>query len=200
MKTVISVLFLGLSIMVFGQKKEYLVKQNGDTIYGEINVKNKEFVFTDKDSVITYYKAEEIKSVQLKKHQGSLVLLCKLNTYTDNLEYLEKNTFFSQELDTVLILTEVYNTPKMNLYWCKDDNQSQYYFYKRPEDPVPVQLYVNYTLGGGTSQTAMIQLHGRGSTQLVVQKGYVNQLDSSWATVRISQMKYGNRLITESTA
>ena len=54
----------------------------------------------------------------------------------------------------------------------------QYYFYKTPLDSVPVQLFVNYSLGGGaTAVFDKRDVRGIESlTHLEVMKGFVNQL------------------------
>jgi hypothetical protein len=77
-----------------------------------------------------------------------------------------------------MILNEVYTTPKMNLYWGVDNFRQQYYFYKTPSDSLPIQLYINYSLGNGLAGNVgdQVQKGNYGSSHIVVQKGYVNQL------------------------
>lgn len=177
MKTPFLIFFLIATCCCFGQKTDYIVKQNGDTIYGDISLKKKNFVVSGPDGDQTLLNATDVKTASLKKYNGTIVLPCVLHTYTDNMYLLERNSFSSQNLDTVLILSEVYTTPKMNLYWCKDNNKSQYYFYKTPFDTLPVQLYVNYSFGGGASAASELKSTGLASrNHIEVQKGYVNQL------------------------
>lgn len=175
MKTALVTLLSFISLVSFSQKKEWLVKQNGDTLFGEIHIKNKEFVISTSTNNTVILKATDVKSVQMNKHAGNIVLPCVLHTYTDNLEELEKYYYFGKELDTVLILSEVYSTPKMNLYWSQDAIKTQYYFYKTPTDSLPIQLYVNYSLGE-RNNFGLAQTKGQTGIHLVVQKGYVNQL------------------------
>lgn len=61
----------------------------------------------------------------MNKQAGNIVLPCILNTYIDKLEDLDKYNFLTSKIDTVLLLSEVYTTPKMNLYWCMDANKVQ---------------------------------------------------------------------------
>jgi hypothetical protein len=82
-------------------------------------------------------------------------------------------------LDTVLVLEEVYTTPKINLYYGTDKFKRQYYFYQTPLDSLPVQLVVRYHLGGGLNSYAINPAANRGEKSRIhieEDKGYVNQL------------------------
>lgn len=177
MRTLCFILFSCLSLLTYSQKKYYVVKQTGDTLYGDIEFKNKVFIVNVPGNAPVILKAKEVKAVKIHKYSGTVVLSCVLHTYTDNLDELEKYNYQTSNIDTVLILSEVYQTPKMNLYWCNDSKKTQYYFYKTPTDSLPIQLYINYALGGGASSVFEQRETGeRSKNHLEIQKGYVNQL------------------------
>lgn len=177
MKLIYFIICWLVSMNVIAQKNEYVIKNNGDTVYGNVELKNKKIILGRKDMPDIILNAKDVKTVHTKRYKDKLVLPCKLNTYVDNLESLERYSYITYEIDTVLLLSEVYNSPKMNLYFCTDANDQQYYFYKTPKDSLPVQLYVNYTMAGG--RTGYDNFFARGQdalTHIEVQRGFVNQL------------------------
>lgn len=177
MKTASVFLLILLPFISFGQKNDYLIKHNGDTLYGKIELRNKMFVSTSAGGAVSELSALDVKKVYAENIRFNTVVPCKLHIYFDDLTELGRYEYTNMDRDTVMVLDEVYSTPKMNLYWGVDNFRKQYYFYKMPTDPLPVQLYINYTLGGG--QTAAEQRLVRGEnaiTHLEVQKGYINQL------------------------
>lgn len=198
----LSLLLVGLT--VHAQNSEYLVKQTGDTLYGKnISLVNKQFTVESASGTSMMVSAQDVKTVHSKNFRFSTVVPCKLQVYSDNLSDLEQNHYKTLVKDTVLIIDEVYSTPKMNLYWGLDDLKKQYYFYKTPEDPLPIQLYINYMISGELGQSlSLIKANSAGSTHLEIQKGYVNQLrlimgdckkitDADWETLdyRIYSLK-----------
>lgn len=54
MKTTLLAFLLIISLVTLGQKKEYLIKHNGDTLFGAIHLKDKAFFVTglNNDAVI----------------------------------------------------------------------------------------------------------------------------------------------------
>jgi hypothetical protein len=65
--------------------------------------------------------------------------------YNDNITELNSNSYTGGKIcDTVMVLKETYNTPKMILFEAPDKERVMYYFIKKPGDPVPVQLAVGY--------------------------------------------------------
>lgn len=167
-----------MGFSAFSQNKDYLVKHNGDTLVGLVELINKTFRVTGSTGKVTQLNAADIKKVHSINFKYNTVVPCKLHTYTEELTELHSYHFVSHEIDTVLVLDEVYQTPKMNLYWGKDNFKRQYYFYKTPSDPLPVQLFINYALGGGqTAKFEKIDVWGQEAiVHVEVQKGYVNQL------------------------
>ncbi|MBX2935288.1 MAG: hypothetical protein KF825_13665 [Ferruginibacter sp.] len=165
------------AIICFAQKKDYIIKNNGDTVYGKIVLKDKHFVVSAKGKQNMVVNATDVKTAHLRKYKGRFVLPCKLNTYIDNLEFLERYKYVTHQIDTVLLLSEVYRSPKMNLYFCTDTNEQQYYFFKTPKDSLPIQLYVNYALAGGSTGYDYFFARGQDAiTHIEVQRAFVNQL------------------------
>jgi hypothetical protein len=177
MKTVFLLLFVIAAQHAFCQKKEYLIKQNGDTLFGEIVIMNKNVTITGASANSVVLSADDVKKIHSPKYKGQIVLPYKLHTYTDELTELQTNSYRNSLIDTVVVLDEVYTTPKMNLYFCKDVFKRQYYFYKTPADSLPIQLFVNYSLSGEMRQNlTAIYSDFSSVTHVEIQKGYVNQL------------------------
>ena len=166
------------ALTALSQNNEYLIKQNGDSVFGNIKLDNKIFTVSNSSLNTVFFNATDVKKIHSPAYKGDIVLPCILHIYSDDLDVLLRYQYISGDRDTVLILSEVYSTPKINLYWGTDVTKMQYYFYKTPVDSVPVQLFVNYSLGGGA--TAVFEkkdVRGLESlTHLEVMKGFVNQL------------------------
>ena len=161
----------------FCQKGDYLIKNNGDTIWGDITLKNKYFYVNG--TTTTGIKAEDIAKIKSRNFKGSAVVRCSLQTYADNLADLEIDYIQKGVTDTVLVLDEIYSTPKINLYHGTNNFKSQFYFYKTPTDPKPVQLVIRYYLQGGLDNYNNDRARYRGDKSKVTimeDKGYVNQL------------------------
>jgi len=157
------------------QKRDYLVKNNGDTVWGDIKLKNKMF-YVDGTSAFTATDVSRIKSIN---YRGNTVVSGNLFTYSDNLSDLELDFIEKGVTDTVLILDEIYASPKINLYYATDKYKTPFYFYKTPSDPRPVQLVIRYYLQGGLANYTNDRARYRGDkskVQIVEDKGYVNQL------------------------
>ncbi len=161
----------------FSQKGDYLIKNNGDTIWGDITLKNKHFYVNGTTSA--GIKAEDIAKIKSGNFKGSTVVRCSLQTYTDNLADLEIDYIQKGITDTVLVLDEIYSTQKINLYYGINNFRTQFYFYKTPTDPKPVQLVIRYYLQGGLANYIDDRARYRGDKSKVTimeDKGYVNQL------------------------
>ena len=160
-----------------GQQNDYLIKQSGDSVFGNILFKDSRFLVANGAGLTTEYAAADVRKVQSKNIKNNIVVPCNLHYYTDNIQDMEVKKYRTSDRDTVLILDEMYTTPRMNLYWGTDEFGSQYYFYKTVADSLPVQLFVKYYLSGdlGNSLTLMVS-QSSGSAHMEVQKGYVNQL------------------------
>ncbi len=159
------------------QQKEYLVKISGDTIWGNIKLKNKVFYVTGQYSL--EIKADDVSKIRSYKYKGSAVFSGDLLTYSDNLYDLELDYIKKGITDTVLILEEIYATPKINLYYGINDFKLPFYFYKTPSDLKPIQLVVHYYLQGGRGNYAKDPGKDPVNKSAIViaeDKGYVNQL------------------------
>lgn len=168
-----------ISTTALCQKSDYLIKNSGDTIWGEIKLKNK--VFYIGDTSVTAVKAADVHWVKSKKYKGNTVVLCNLLTYSDNLSDLDIDFVNKGSVDTVLILDEIYATKKINLYYVTDNMKTPFYFYKTPSDPKPLQLVIRYYLQGGLDNYNNDRgryMGVRSKVQIAEDKGYVNQLYS----------------------
>jgi hypothetical protein len=177
MKTILLTTALLMSFSCFSQQKDYLIKHSGDTIWGKIKLKNKIFIISGNESNIV--NADKVKKIVCGNYKGTTVLHCTLQLYTENLTELEMGWTNLSSVDTVLVLEEVYTTPKINLYYVTDNIKRQYYFYQTPQDSLPVQLVVRYHLGGGLTAYNNDKPANRGELSAVhieEDKGYVNQL------------------------
>lgn len=177
MKLLLSFASMLLTLSGISQNTDYLIKNNGDTIRGEINLSNTVFYVSGTPEMAI--NAEDVVKIKVKKYKGNTVLLCKLLTYSDNLSDMQIDYVKKGSSDTVLILDEIYHTPKINLYYTVASDKTPYYFYKTPSDPRPIQLVVRYFLQGGLANYTDDRAKYRGERSYVniaEDKGYVNQL------------------------
>lgn len=159
------------------QNSDYVVLHSGDSVYGNVVLKGKTFLVESSPGNTVTYEAGRVRKVHAKNIRNSTVVPCTLHIYTEDMLELEFYLYINTERDTLMILDELYSTPKMNLYWGEDNRKKQYYFYKMPSDSLPIQLYINYAFGGGRTAAVQKGLTGDESrVHLEVQKGYINQL------------------------
>jgi hypothetical protein len=180
----ISILFFTLcfSLNSFSQKGDYLIKNNGDTIWGDIKLNQKMFSVDGVDHV--EINATDVSKIKSDRYKGNTVVDCKLLVYADNLADLEIDYIKKGSVDTVLILDEIYTTPKINLYYVQNKFKLPFYFYKTPTDAKPIQLVVRYYLAGGLANYDNDRARYRGDKSrvtIVEDKGYVNQLHAIMA-------------------
>jgi hypothetical protein len=172
------ILAISCHLPLFGFcQNDYIVKNNGDTIRGEISVRDKKFIVNG--PVDHEISPDEISRISSEKYKGNTAVRCNLIWYIDNLAELELNFILTGIADTVLVLDEIYSTPKMNLYYVQSDLKTPYYFYKTPSDAKPVQLVTRYHLDGGLSNFQNNPIRYRGQVtrvHVIEDKGYVNQL------------------------
>ncbi|MEP7238675.1 MAG: hypothetical protein ABI685_12440 [Ferruginibacter sp.] len=177
MKIVFVLAAFCFSLGAFSQKGDYLVKNNGDTIWGDITLKNK--IFYVNGTTPEVVKADEVTTISSVNYKGSAVVHCNLLTYIDNLGDLEIDYIEKGSTDTVMILKEIYATPKIILYYTQNNFKTPFYFYKTPADPKPIQLVIRYFLQGGLANYNNDRAKFRGDkskVQIAEDKGYVNQL------------------------
>ena len=127
------------------------------------------------DSTTTAINADEIIYINSSSHSG-VVMHCQLRLYSDNIDLISSGNFDNNRIaDTILVLKEIYTTPKMNLYYVQDKEKVPYYFYKRPADSTPMQLLVKYYL----RYVEFTEVYrDRSATQFQQLKSYVNQLQA----------------------
>lgn len=177
MKLLFAICTLFISVNCLGQKGDYLVKNSGDTVWGDIKLKNKMFHVENASSL--QIDAEDVSKVKSINYKGTVVVRCNLQLYADNLSDLELDYIKKGVTDTIMILDEIYSTPKINLYYVVNDLKLPFYFYKTPADNKPVQLVIRYYLQGGLANYNDDRARYRGDksrVSIVEDKGYVNQL------------------------
>lgn len=154
-----------------------MVKNNGDTVWGNINLKHNVFYVTGRNQAEIY--ATDVTTIRSDDYKGNTVVRCNLQLYADNLADLELDYIIKGITDTVLILDEIYASPKINLYFVRNNFSLPFYFYKTPTDNKPVQLVIRYYLQGGLANYRNDPRRYRGENSrvnIVEDKGYVNQL------------------------
>lgn len=177
MKKILGVLVLVAGLSAQAQKQDFLVKNNGDTVYGNIRFQVDRFLVENNPGKNDEFIASEVRQVWSKQVRNNIVVPCNLHYYSDNIQDMQVKNYRTSDRDTVMILDEIYTTPKMNLYWGTDIYGSQYYFYKTPVDRLPVQLFVKYYLSSDNGETLTLMMSSASAAlHMVEQKGYVNQL------------------------
>lgn len=164
------------SLSGFAQKGDHLVKNNGDTIWGTAKLKEGNFYIANQQ-----VRADDVNKIKSEYYKGNTVVRCQLQLYADNIDALELDYIQRGTVDTVLVLDEIYTTPKMNLYFVRNDFKIPFYFYKTPNDPKPLQLVIRYYLEGGLGNYNLDRARYAGmksKVMIVEDKGYVNQLQS----------------------
>lgn len=177
MKTLSLLAAFFIVLPAYSQTEDFLIKNNGDTIKGEVKLVDKTFYVDNENRVEV--PADDVAKVNSKNFKGTTVVHCLLQTYVDNLSDLELDFIEKDERDTVMVLDEIYTTPKMNLYYGINDFKIPFYFYKTPKDPKPVQLVIHYYLQGGLTNYNNNRSKYRAEKSMVniaEDKGYVNQL------------------------
>lgn len=177
MKKFLGVLVLAAGLSAQAQKQDFLVKINGDTVFGNIRFQVDRFLVENNRGKNDEFIASEVRQVWSKQVRNNIVVPCNLHYYSDNIQDMQVKNYRTSDRDTVMILEEIYTTPKMNLYWGTDIFGSQYYFYKTPGDKLPVQLFVKYYLSSDNGETLTLMMStATAALHVVEQKGYVNQL------------------------
>ncbi|HAO46920.1 MAG TPA: hypothetical protein PLZ45_16705 [Ferruginibacter sp.] len=178
MKAFLFIPALLISLCGFCQQKEYIIKNNGDTLQGNIRLKNSTF-YVSRDNQTTELNASEVRKIRSEYFKGSVVVPCRLLLYSDDIDSYEIDFARREFVDTVMILEELMNTPKINLYYGVSSFRTPFYFYKTPADSLPVQLVIRYFLQGGLANYANDRpryMGERSKLNIVEDKGYVNQL------------------------
>ena len=145
LKKILSLLF-ALNLFSVTYSQGLLIKHNGDSIRGDIRLSGKTFTVEGEEKSISSYSADDIMYVKSTRYNGT-VFHCNLSLYSDNLDVVEKWDYESGLIrDTVMILKEVFNSPKMKLFQAPDKDRVMHYFVKKPTDSLPTQMIVMYGL------------------------------------------------------
>lgn len=151
MKEVILTLLLFFSVNIFAQSNEYIVKNNGDTVTGEVKILAKQIKVVGTLADTLTFNSEDIR-FYVKNNIAKVVLRLMLYGYTDNIDEIQSPTYSNPVYDTTILLTPVISGEKLNLFRGKDKRKSVYYFVQRQEDIEPIQLL--YSIGGEMQRKA----------------------------------------------
>jgi hypothetical protein len=146
MKTYFSLLLTLLAFTTNAQKKNYIIKHSGDTIFGDYIITNKlvkVIQAATKDTV--NINSEEVWQA-VSNNKSKVVLRCILYGYTDNFETVMYPGYLDPVYDTTLLLKPIITGGRLNLFSAKDKRKVDYFFVQGQNDSVPVQLL--YNVGG----------------------------------------------------
>jgi hypothetical protein len=171
-KIVVSGLFCAVFPYAHAQKTGGIIMNSGDTVFCEYTLKGNVISVKEPGSASKLIDAKGVQSV-FSGHENRMVLFVKLETFTDNpdeiFDPLAKNR---SEYDTVLLLTEEYNSPKIKLYSAFDKRKVQYFFVQKPGESKPVQLLIRYSV----YYARVGELINWGSPNLTIERLYIDQL------------------------
>src|SRR5436190_24042347 len=97
MKILSTLVAFCISTCCFSQKGDYLVKNNGDTVWGDISLKKSVFYITGITN--TEINAEDVTKIKSSRYNGNTVLPCTLQLYTDDLASLELDYISKGKID-----------------------------------------------------------------------------------------------------
>ena len=145
MKITFTILGLFFSLSALTQSKDYIIKQNGDTLRGELEIlTNRITVITSAHDTISL-NSKAVKFF-VKNNTVKTVLRLTLYGYSDNIDDVQSTSYRNPVYDTTILLTPLINEKKLNLYTAKDKRKVVYFFIQREADSEPVQLL--YSVGG----------------------------------------------------
>jgi hypothetical protein len=145
MRPIILIAGLFFSVHVFAQSKEYIVKQNGDTIAGEVIILPKQIKVL-KNHVDTITLNSEDVRFYVKDKTAKPVLRLILYGYSDNIEEVQTYNYRNPVYDTTILLTPLITGEKLNLFTGKDKRRVVYFFVQWAGDIKAEQLL--YSVGG----------------------------------------------------
>ena len=151
MKAAILPLVLSFSITTFAQSNEYIVKNNGDTVTGEVKILAKQIKVIRSPADTVTFNSEDVRFF-VKKNTAKIVLRLMLYGYTDDIAEIQSPTYSNPVYDTTILLTPVITGEKFNLFTSKDKRKVVYFFVQRQEDVAPIQLL--YSVGGDMPEKA----------------------------------------------
>ena len=140
----IFIYFINILFAFSGNAQDYIIKNEGDTVWGKVKISAKRIVIENSSGIIDF-DSEDIAYV-IQKGKSKIPLRLILYGYTDNIDVVQEPSYSDPVYDTTVLLNEIIYGPKMNLYTAKDKRGVDYFFVKRPLDDVAIQLL--YKVGG----------------------------------------------------
>jgi len=135
---------LFFSVYLSAISQHFIITHSGDTLQGEVKLYDKKITVLNTTGTSKTFTADEVAYMHSSRYTGT-VLHCRLTVYSDNIDVVQKWDYVGGGIiDTVMILKEVLQTRKMNLYQAVDKDKAMYYFVKKPTDSLPIQMIVKY--------------------------------------------------------
>lgn len=169
----------------FSQKNttSYIITRNADTLYGNTERHKDSLVITTAEQRLAFGLSDVSSFKNGKKFHGIYTgTLYPFNNNIDRDKQMVINNY-----DTTLVLTSIYHTAKMDLMEGHDRFRRTYFFVKRPEDNMPVQMMVSYHYQAQHNSSVPINL---AKTMQVQVKTYIQQLKNMMTGCEISNKEW----------
>jgi hypothetical protein len=151
MRLIFFILGVFFSISAIAQSTEYIVLNNGDTLKGKVKILNHTISVIKAKGDTNIVNSRDVALYVNGKTQKKVLQLI-LYGYSENIEEIQTPNYVDPVYDTTVLLRSIITGQKMNLYGCKDKNGVVYFFVKKQQDSVPVQLL--YVVGGHMPEKA----------------------------------------------
>lgn len=145
MRTTLLITGLLFSFHSFTQPREYIVKQNGDTIVGEVVILTKQIKVLKAPADTVTFNSEDVR-LYVKDRTARPVLRLILYGYSDNVEEVQTYNYRNPVYDTTILLNPIITGEKLNLFTGKDKRKVVYFFVQWAGDIKAEQLL--YSVGG----------------------------------------------------
>ena len=130
MKAANLTLALLFSVNAFAQSNEYIIKNNGDTITGEVKILAKQIKVLKTHTDTVTLNSEDVR-LYVKDKTVKPVLRLILYGYSDNIEEVQTYNYRNPVYDTTILLTQIITREKLNLFTGKDKRKVVYFFIQR---------------------------------------------------------------------
>lgn len=138
-------LALLFSVNAFAQSNEYIVKNNGDTVTGEVKILAKQIKVLKTHADTVTLNSEDVR-LYVKDKTVKPVLRLILYGYSDNIEEVQTYNYRNPVYDTTILLTPIITGEKLNFFTGKDKRKVVYFFVQWAGDIKAEQLL--YSVGG----------------------------------------------------
>lgn len=145
MRLIILIAGFFFPVHAFAQSKEYIVKQNGDTIAGEVIILPKQIKVLKTHADTVTLNSEDVR-LYVKDKTVKPVLRLILYGYSDNIEEVQTYNYRNPVYDTTILLTPLITGERLNLFAGKDKRKVVYFFVQWVGDIKAEQLL--YSVGG----------------------------------------------------